>query len=64
MAETHGLPAVVATARRRRGELIGGDQGRSLVADAERWAAGEAIRSSGRFFELMAPGFPGAHLRM
>ena len=39
-----------ATATRRsRGMLVGGDEGRQLVQDADAWAAGQKIRDPGRF---------------
>ncbi len=46
-----------AAARRRRGELSGGDEGSSLIADADAWMAGQGIRNPARMTDLYAPGF-------
>ena len=51
-----GLHAAVA--RRRRGELLGGDAGRSLTAEADAWMAGEGVRSPGRMTGVLAPFTP------
>ncbi len=45
-----------AAARRRRGELMGGDAGRSLVAAADAWMAGQGITSPERMTAMLAPG--------
>jgi serine/threonine protein kinase len=45
-----------AAARRRRGELIGGDEGAALVADADAWMASQAIRNPARMADMLAPG--------
>ena len=52
-----GLHAAVA--RRRRGELLGGDEGRTLVAEAEAWMALEGVKNPARMCAALAPGFPG-----
>jgi len=45
-----------AVARRRRGELLGGDSGRALVAAADAWMASQAIRNPERMTAMLAPG--------
>ena len=46
----------VAT-RRRLGELIGGDRGRELIAEAEEWMSRQQIKCPAKIVNLMAPGF-------
>jgi hypothetical protein len=46
-----------AAARRRLGQLIGGDQGKALVAEADRWMAAQGIRNPARMTAVYAPGF-------
>jgi hypothetical protein len=45
-----------AAARRRRGELVGGDAGRGLVAAADVWMADQTIRNPARMTAMLAPG--------
>jgi tRNA A-37 threonylcarbamoyl transferase component Bud32 len=45
-----------AAARRRRGQLVGGDEGRGLVAEADAWMIGQAIRNPARMTGMFAPG--------
>jgi eukaryotic-like serine/threonine-protein kinase len=45
-----------AAARRRRGELFGGNEGRALMGDADAWMAGQDIRNPGRMADMLAPG--------
>lgn len=45
-----------AAARRRLGEMVGGDRGRSQVAEADAWMAGQNIRVPPRMAALYAPG--------
>jgi hypothetical protein len=47
-----------ALARRRLGELLGGDEGRALVAQADGWLASQGIVRPERVSRLFAPGFP------
>lgn len=56
-ADDHGMAVVAAVARRRRGELIGGEEGAALVAEADTWMTGEAIVNPERMTEVFAPGF-------
>jgi serine/threonine protein kinase/tetratricopeptide (TPR) repeat protein len=46
-----------ALARRRRGQLVGGDQGRTLVAAADAWLADQRIARPDRWAAMLAPGF-------
>lgn len=48
------LHAVVV--RRRRGELLGGPQGPSLVQEADAWMSAQAIRNPARMAAMLAPG--------
>ncbi len=45
-----------AVARRRRGELLGGAEGGALVAAADEWMGGQAIRNPPRMAAMLAPG--------
>jgi hypothetical protein len=47
-----------AAARRRRGALLGGDGGRSLIRQADEWMASEGIRNPAHMTRLLAPGLP------
>jgi hypothetical protein len=42
-------------ARRRRGEIVGGEHGRALVAKADAWMIEQGIRSTDRFAAMLAP---------
>jgi tetratricopeptide (TPR) repeat protein len=45
-----------AAARRRRGQAIGGDEGRSVVALVDAWMAGNTIKNPARVAAMIAPG--------
>jgi hypothetical protein len=51
-----GLYAAVA--RRRLGELQGGNEGRQVASEADGWMTGQRIRNPRRFARMLAPGFP------
>jgi hypothetical protein len=46
-----------ACARRRKGELLGGEEGRELVAEADAVLYGQGIRNTARWADMYAPGF-------
>jgi serine/threonine protein kinase len=54
LATEMGLCA--AAARRRRGELIGGEEGQALVEAADDWMRGHGVRHPARMTALHAPG--------
>jgi eukaryotic-like serine/threonine-protein kinase len=45
-----------AAARRRRGEMVGGKQGRILIEEADAWMAEQKIKNSERMTAMLAPG--------
>ena len=47
-----------AVARRRLGQVVGGETGQKLVAEAERWMHGQSIVNPARWTMMYAPGFP------
>jgi hypothetical protein len=51
-------PQTLAAARRRHGELLGGDEGRAQIAAANGWMTGQGIRKPGRITAMYKPGFP------
>jgi hypothetical protein len=53
-----GMGLHTAVVQRRRGILLGGEEGRALVAASEEWMASQAIRNPTRMCALFAPGFP------
>jgi hypothetical protein len=47
-----------AAARRRLGQLLGGDQGRGLIVQADVWMTGQGIKNPARMTAMLVPGFP------
>jgi hypothetical protein len=43
-------------ARRRRGQLLRGDEGAALVTEADAWMAGQDIKNPARMADMLAPG--------
>jgi serine/threonine protein kinase/tetratricopeptide (TPR) repeat protein len=43
--------------RRRLGELLGGDEGAALCAQADAWLAGEGVANPARMMAMLAPGY-------
>jgi hypothetical protein len=58
--EALGMGLHAAATRRRLGDLIGGATGRNLVAQADDWMAGQAIKNPVLMANAIAPPFPGA----
>lgn len=56
-ADMAEMPSHAAVARRRQGELAGGEEGRALIAGANAWMAAHGVRNPDRFVQLIAPGF-------
>ena len=55
--EALDMALYAAAARRRRGELVGGDAGRALIGAADEWMEQQGIRNPRRMTEGLAPGF-------
>lgn len=53
--EGAGMQLDAAAVRRRLGELVGGSEGQSLVADADTWMANQSIQNPARMVALVAP---------
>jgi tetratricopeptide (TPR) repeat protein len=51
-----GAAFFLAVARRKKGELLGGDAGRALVADADAWMTGEGIVDPAHVAATFVPG--------
>ena len=51
------MALLAAVARRRRGELLGGDEGRALVDDATQWMKHQGVVKPARITAMYAPGF-------
>jgi len=55
--ELAGYAMYTAAARRRLGQLIGGAEGRMLVANGERFMSSQGARDLEAITELHCPGF-------
>jgi len=56
-AESLGMALYVAAARRKLGEIEGGDEGAANIAAADAWMAAEGIINPARMAGLYVPGF-------
>jgi hypothetical protein len=56
--EASDQPLFAAAARRRLGELKGGEEGRVLVSQANEWMTSRSIQNPSRMTACYAPGFP------
>jgi hypothetical protein len=57
-----GAAFFLAIAGRKKGELLGGDEGRALIAAADAWMASEGIVNPARLAAAFVPGFPSGGL--
>jgi len=55
-----GMGLYAAAARRRHGQVQGGDEGRARVAAADAWMSARDVRRPARMAAMLAPGFPEA----
>jgi len=53
--EEYGSAFYLAIARRKQGELLGGEEGRALIAQADKWMAGEGIINPARLASAFVP---------
>jgi hypothetical protein len=54
--EAAELHTHAAAARRRRGELLGGDEGAALVNGVDQQLSSSGVRNPPRFVDMLAPG--------
>jgi serine/threonine protein kinase len=52
------MPLCAAATRRRLGQLLEGEEGKTLIAQADSWMSSQQIRNPTRMTALLAPGFP------
>lgn len=55
--EAAGMALYAAAARRRLGELLGGDRGHELITQADEWMSRQQIKNPPAITRLLAPGF-------
>jgi tetratricopeptide (TPR) repeat protein len=55
--ESLEMASYLAASRRRLAALVGGDEGRELLRQAELWTTAEHVRRPDRYTDMMAPGF-------
>jgi serine/threonine protein kinase len=55
--EAVGILGHASVARRRYGQLIGGDEGQKLIRETDDWMATEGVANPARVTAMLAPGF-------
>jgi hypothetical protein len=55
--DTTDMALYAHAARRRHGQLLGGDAGRAEVVAAERWMLASGVKRPDRMTAMLAPGF-------
>jgi eukaryotic-like serine/threonine-protein kinase len=55
LCEAADMPLHAASARLRLGELLGGDEGQSLITYAREWMQSQSIRNPERMAAMLAP---------
>lgn len=58
-SDASGVALFAASGRRHLGRLLGGDEGRALIEQADSWMTGQSIRDPVRMAATMVPGFSG-----
>lgn len=54
--EAADMALFLAVTRRRRGQLMGGDEGKRLIASVDSWMATQQIKNPVRIADMLAPG--------
>src|SRR5262249_39530765 len=54
--EDADMALYAAVARRRRGELSAGDEGKSLISSSDNWMSNQQIKNPARMADMLAPG--------
>lgn len=57
-ADASDVGLFAAAGRRHLGRLLGGDEGRALIEQADSWMTHQSIRDPARMAAAMVPGFP------
>jgi tetratricopeptide (TPR) repeat protein len=55
--ESVGMNLYAMAARRRLGEIVGGERGAELIAASEEWMRKQLIKDPGAYTNMLAPGF-------
>lgn len=55
--EVTDMKLYAAAARRRMGEITGGERGAELIAESEEWMRRQQIKNPATFADMLAPGF-------
>ncbi|WP_224363745.1 serine/threonine-protein kinase [Hyalangium versicolor] len=54
-ARAHGMALIMTSIQRRRGELLGGDEGQALIHQADAWMARQSVRAPERLPAIVIP---------